>query len=202
MFLFLQASEDEAAMSTPAFQQALYVQKRAQKPASRTESMELAALALLSEPKPGSSAAKQPVTDEKTQQQQVKCTVIRVLLLLCPLVAEEAVPDRAAADVLINELLPSDDLSLRRRTTDELKDTAAELHLLCLRALLTLSVQLQTKTSLFALSEATAGITLAAEHDSELHEQLGHALVFKVDELIQTGYQRKQVLSLSCHMPS
>ena len=159
--------------------------------------MELTALALSSQSKPGRPSTKQPVTDKIVQQQQVKCTVIRALLLLCPLIAEETAPDPAAADALINELLPSDDVSLRRRTTDEVKDSAAELHHLCLRALLALSVQPQTMISLFALSEVPAGNSAAAVHNSQLHKQVGHALAYKMDDFIQAGYQQKQVM-FSC----
>lgn len=186
---------NDALVSTPALQQALYIQQRAQAPVSRTESVELAALTLSrTKPKKPSVplSAQAPLLDEQTRQQQVKCTAIKALLQLSPLLAEEASPSQAAADVLINCcLLPGGDVSPRQ--SEDLDEAESELRQHCLLALLAMSAQPQSMTSLLALSPATTGSSTVAVHDSQLANQSGHALVTWLDNVMLTGWQHKQV---------
>lgn len=144
---------------------------------------------------PNKPKAESTLLDEKIPQQQVQCAAIKALLQLSPLLAEEASPGQAASEVLINVLLPGDDVSAPGRT-DQLNATEAELRQLCLLALSNLSAQPQSLTSLLSLSPPLggAGSSAIAAGPSHLYSQLGHALWSRLDDLFLTGWQHKQVL--------
>ena len=182
---------NDALVSAPAFQQALYIQQLAQASVSRTESMELAAQSLnrttrtMQSVAPSAQAAQM---DEETPQQQVRSSAIKALLHLSPLLAEEASPGQAAADVLINCcLLPRDDVS--PRASEDLDESERELRQLCLLALLSLSPQPQSMTSLLTLNGSSA----VAVHDTQPSNPSRHALVFWLDNRMLTGWQLKRV---------
>lgn len=177
MYLYLQgATVNDVLVSAPALQQALYIQQLAQASVSKTESKELAARSL----------------NEASQQQQVRCTAIKALLQLSPLLAEEASPGQAAADVLINCcLLPGDDAS--PRLWEDLDEAAREQRQLSLLALLALSPQPQSMASLLTLSPKLSSSSVVSVHDSQPSNPSGHALVFWLDNIMLTGWQLKQV---------
>ena len=106
--------------------------------------------------------------------------------------------------VEMSEVLLSINDSLLRHAPEDaaaLDDSAAELQQSCLLVLLALSAQPQTKASLFALSEAfldegPTGMPGAQQH------QLGHVLIVKLDDLLLTGYELKQVTLIWCSCES
>ena len=188
---FQDATANDALVSAPAFQQALYIQQLAQASVSRTESVELAAQSLIRTTRTMQSA-QASLMNEKTQQQQVRSTATKALLQLSPLLAEEASPGQAAADVLINCcLLPGDDVS--PRSTEDLDQTERELRQLCLLALLALSPQPQSMASLLTLLPKLNGSSVVTVHDSQPSNPFGHALVFWLDDRMLTGCQLKRV---------
>ena len=137
-------------------------------------------------------SAQASLMNEKTQQQQVRSTATKALLQLSPLLAEEASPGQAAADVLINCcLLPGDDVS--PRSTEDLDQTERELRQLCLLALLALSPQPQSMASLLTLLPKLNGSSVVTVHDSQPSNPFGHALVFWLDDRMLTGCQLKRV---------
>ena len=173
------ATVNPALTSTPALQQALYIQQLAAQSLNRTTPTMQS----------GTPSAQASVL-ETTQQQQVRCTAIKALLQLSPLLAEEASPGQAAADVLINCcLLPGDGVS--PRAYEDLDGTARELQKLSLFALLALSPQPQSVLSLLTLSPKLNSSSAVAVHDSRT--SMGHALMFWLDNKMLTGWQLKQV---------
>lgn len=185
----------DALVSTPAFRQALYIQQLAQAPISRTASVELAARILsrfTGRTQSGRPTVQSALLEEKTQRQQAKCTAIKSLLQLSPLLAEEEPMGQAAADVLINYcLLPGDDAM--PRSSKDLDEEERELRQLCLLALVALSPQPQSVTSLFTLSPQLQGGSTAAVHGSQLPSTSGHALLSWVDNVMLTDWQLKKV---------
>lgn len=182
---------NDLAVSTPAFQQALYIQQHAEAPVSRTGSVELLAQILSRSPK--AQSAQSALLDDKIRQQQVKCTAIQALLQLSPLLAEEASSGQAASAVLIQVLLPVGDV-ISPRHPDQLNAAEAELRRLCLLALASLSVQPQSMASLFALAPPPgSGSSGVAVHPSQPSNPPEHALWPWLDDLFLTGWQHKQV---------
>lgn len=141
---------------------------------------------------PGRPSAQASQLVDTTQQRQVRCTAIKALLQLSPLLAEEVPPSQAAADVLINCcLMPADDVS--PRSYEDLDETARELRQLCMFALLALSLQPQSMASLLTLSPQLNGSSAVAVHESQPSNPSGHALLFWLNNWMLTGWHLKQV---------
>ena len=201
--MVLQAAQERtspASIQTPAYLQALYqqrlaqeassqrhsVQRRSQEAASRHESIELGA------PEPSAESPRfawqasgpWPTDEEVLQQQQIKCTVMKALLQLSPLVAEEPRTDQTSAKAFVYELMPDNERDLH----DE--GSQAELRQLCIATLAALAAQPQSISSLFELPtpEGRAAPT-ELQHCQPVHR---HTLLVMIFERMREASLHKQ----------
>ncbi len=203
--MVLQAAQvrtPSASIVGPAYLQALYqqrlaeeassqrhsVQRHSQEPASRHESIELAARAPSAEsPRLAWQVSGPWLTDEEVMQQQIKCTVMKALLQLSPLVAEEPKPDQTSAEAFVHELMPEDGHALH----DE--GSQAELRQLCIATLASLAAQPQSISSLFELPspEGRAAPT-ELQHSQPVHRHTLLAMVF--ERMCEASLHKQQVI--------
>ena len=194
----LQERTPSVSVGAPAYQQALYMEKVAHEAASRHRSIELAARALSYQP--AQQGWQSSLTDEQLQGQQTKCTVIKGLLQLSPLLAEESVSHQTSAEALLHELLNS---RSPMRVTEDMNDTQAELRQLCISSLASLATQPQSISSLLVLP-GSKDCASRAEMQSQCAN--GHVLLTRVSELMQVSLQVPKVtyaircLSLHLHV--
>ncbi len=193
-----------ASIGPPAYLQALYqqrlsqeassqrhsVQRRSQEAASRHESIELGARAPSTEsPRPAWQASGPWLTDEEVLQQQIKCTVMKALLQLSPLVAEEPKTDQTSAEAFVYELMPEDGRALH----DE--GSQAELRQLCIATLASLAAQPQSISSLFELPtpEGCAAPT-ELQHSQPVHRHTLLVMVF--ERMHEASLHKQQVICI------
>jgi hypothetical protein len=200
--MVLQAAQvrtPSASIVAPAYLQALYQQRLAeeassqrhsfqrhsQEAASRHESIELGARAPSAEsPRLAWQASGSWLTDEEVLQQQIKCTVMKALLQLSPLVAEEPKTDQTSAEAFVYELMPEDGHALH------VEGSQAELRQLCIATLASLAAQPQSISSLFELpSPKGRAAPLELQHSQPVHR---HTLLIMVFERMHEASLHKQ----------
>ncbi len=203
--MVLQAAQvrtPSASMVAPAYLQALhqqrlaqeasfqhhYLQRHSQEPASRHESIELGARAPSAEsPRLAWQASGPWLTDEEVVQQQVKCTVMKALLQLSPLVAEEPKTDQSSAEAFVYELVPEDGHALHN------EGSQAELRQLCIATLASLAAQPQSISSLFDLpSPKDCAAPLELQHSQPVHRHTLLAMVF--ERMCEASLHKQQVI--------
>ena len=175
---------------TPAYRQALYLQKQAQEAASQKASIELAARTPGHQPS-GQLPWQLAATKEQLQQLQVKCIVIKSLLQLSPLVAEESMSHQTDADSLLYEVMSGN--AMLRRNTRDVDDVQTELRQLCMASLASLAVQPQSINSLLSLPTSTQSAPPAAlQQGLRGHE---HILLTRLSEVMEASLQPQQVIA-------
>ena len=202
--MVLQAAQERtlpASIGTPAYLQALYqqrlseapsqrhsVQRHSQEAAPRHDSIQLGARAPSAEsPRlawQASGTWLTDLTDEEVLQQQIKCTVMKALLQLSPLIAEEPETDQTSAKAFVYELMPEDGHALHD------KGSQAELRQLCIATLASLAAQPQSISSLFDFPtpEGRAAPT-ELQHSQPVHR---HTLLVMVFERMREASLHKQ----------
>ncbi|KAL0020662.1 hypothetical protein WJX79_004334 [Trebouxia sp. C0005] len=184
-----QEQAPSASTGAPAYLQALYqqrllqgaspqhhsVQRHSQEAASRHESIELGARAPSTEsPRLAWQASGPWLTDEEVLQQQIKCTVIKALLQLSPLVAEEPTTDHISAEAFVYELMLEDGHALHD------KGGQAELRQLCIATLASLAAQPQSISTLFASpTPKDRAAPTDLQHSQPVHRHTLLVMVFK-----------------------
>lgn len=201
----LQAAQEQAPSAStgaPAYLQALYqqrllqgaspqhhsVQRHSQEAASRHESIELGARAPSTEsPRLAWQASGPWLTDEEVLQQQIKCTVIKALLQLSPLVAEEPTTDHISAEAFVYELMLEDGHALHD------KGGQAELRQLCIATLASLAAQPQSISTLFASpTPKDRAAPTDLQHSQPVHRHTLLVMVFK--SMREASLHKQQVM--------
>ncbi|DBB02952.1 TPA: hypothetical protein ACH3X1_013548 [Trebouxia sp. C0004] len=188
-----------ASTGAPAYLPALYqqrlsqeassqrhsVQRHSQEAASRHESIELGTRAPSTEPPRLAWQASGPwLTDEEVLQKQIKCTVVKALLQLSPLVAEEPTRDQTSAEAFVCELTHEDGRALH----DE--GNQAELRQLCIATLASLAAQPQSISSLLELQTPEGWpAPTDLQHSPPVHK---HSLLVIVFDRIREASLHKQ----------
>ena len=199
----VQEPTPSASTGTPAYMQALYLQKRSQEAASRQPSIELVASRQESSELAASTLGRQTsqlaqqlsapwLTDEQVQQQQIKCTVIKALLQLIPLVAEEAKDRQINTEPFVHELMSESGLLLHAANDPE--GSQAELRQLCILMLAATAAQPQSIATLLGLQASVDDAAPVLSQSLHVH---GHVLLHRISEHMQANLQTQQVMRFS-----
>lgn len=199
----VQEPTPSASTGTPAYMQALYLQKLSQEAASRQHSIELVASRQPSSELAASTLGRQPsqlaqqlsapwLTDEQVQQQQIKCTVIKALLQLIPLVAEEAKDRKINTEPFVHELMSESGLLLPIANDPE--GSQAELRQLCILMLASTAAQPQSMVTLLGLPASVDDAAPVLLNSPHVH---GHVLLRKISDHMQASLQTQQVMCIS-----